>query len=416
MELIYQQPPAQQLQARSSSKKKLVALAVVSILLSFGLGFLSGQLSPTLWPQPVQEGKVEGEKVEKTYPLKKYSFPELMQRGGVASPITIVREISKSEKVMTYLFTFTTEGKKMSGVINIPVREQYDQPLPTLLMLRGFVSEEGYYPGAGSQHAAVLYAEQGYITVAPDFLGFGESDPQPGDSLEARFIKPANVLDLLASIEKHHLQPLIFNNKTIGRFDAHRLAMWGHSNGGQIALSILEITGRNIPTVLWAPVTKPFPYSVLFFTDESEDLGKYLRSILAEFEKDYDIDEFTVVKHADRIQSPMLLHQGTVDDAVPKGWSDDFYSLLSGKGKRELLTYHVYPGDNHGLTQNRQVIVERDLAFLAEKIQAAVLSLTPTAAPSPSASPSPAVTVLPTATVSKVATPSASPSLSPALR
>ena len=36
--------------------------------------------------------------------------------------------------------------------------------------------------------------------------------------------------------------------------------------------------------ILWAPVSKPFPYNILYYTDEAEDRGKWLRGEIAKFE------------------------------------------------------------------------------------------------------------------------------------
>ena len=77
---------------------------------------------------------------------------------------------------------------------------------------------------------------------------------------------------------------------SIKEWDEENIFFWGHSNGGQVALTILEITGKDYPTTLWAPVTKPFPYSILYYTDESEDKGKYIRRELSRFENLYNTD------------------------------------------------------------------------------------------------------------------------------
>ena len=45
-------------------------------------------------------------------------------------------------------------------------------------------------------------ARNGYITVSLDFLGFGLSDGESKDILEARFEKPISVMDLIESVKK----------------------------------------------------------------------------------------------------------------------------------------------------------------------------------------------------------------------
>ena len=90
----------------------------------------------------------------------------------------------------------------------------------------------------------------------------GERQSQQ-DVFEERFQTYTTAMNLLAGIEKWER--------------AGKIGIWGHSNGGQIALTVLEISQKEYPTVLWAPVSKPFPYSILYYTDEAEDRGKALR-------------------------------------------------------------------------------------------------------------------------------------------
>lgn len=358
--------------AQPTTPTRRVSVVRVGLLIGFiGVVYGSGIYSSRWWfPYfyDTDTPQVQGEQAVKEYPLRQYSFQELMTRAPQASPITIDRELEKTSEYRSFVFLYTSEGKKISGMLTVPTTAP-DQEKPVIVMSRGFVHEDNYQIGDGSKFAAREYAKQGIITVAPDYLGFGESDPQPGDPMEARFNKPVHVMDLIASVKQYHLLPVIYKTEVVGRMDTSKLGLWGHSNGGQIMLSILEATGEKYPTVLWAPVTKPFPYSVLFFTDEAYDQGKALRAILANFEADYDIEDFTIGKFIDRLQGPILLHQGTADDAVPQDWSHDFLSLLSGKGKRELVTYEVYPGDNHGLTNNFQTIVQKDVAFWREHME-----------------------------------------------
>lgn len=318
-----------------------------------------------------QNPQVQGEIVEKTYPLLQYSFPRLMQRQAESSEIVISREAARTPDAVSYVFSYTSQQRKISGMINVPIRPvDQSAPLPVLIMLRGYVPPEEYEIGKGTQHVAIEYVKKGYITIAPDFLGHGESDAEPSSALfEGRFIKPLNITDLLASVDRLGGMPLMFNGQPIAYADTSRIGMWGHSNGGQIALSVLEITGRAIPTTLWAPVTKQFPYSVLYFTDEYEDQGKGLRAAIAAFEQDYNIDEFTIGEYVNRITGKMLLHQGTNDDAVPKEWSDDFHSLVFGKGMRDQIAYYVYPQADHGLYPFHSTVIARDIAFFDKELQ-----------------------------------------------
>jgi len=211
-----------------------------------------------------------------------------------------------------------------------------------------------YFTGVGTKNAAAVFAQNGYATLAPDFLGYGQSDPPAADTIAARLEKPKHILDLLASL------------KSLPVIDPARVGLWAHSNGGQIALSVLEITGQAIPTTLWAPVSKSFPYAILYYTDESDDQGKELRRVLAEFEKDYDTFDFSIDRYWDWIQAPVQVHQGTADDAVPLEWSAGLVNIL--KKTDPEVTLYTYPGADHNLRPDWDTAVARDLQFFDQSL------------------------------------------------
>lgn len=290
----------------------------------------------------------------KEKPLEKYSYSRLKQSERKRSDIVFGNIVKENSGFISRIFYFTTEGKKVSGLINYPSKKGV---YPLVLMIRGFVDQTIYSPGVGTQRAGEVFAQNGFVTLAPDFLGYGQSASPSASSLEERFETYTTVLDLLASL------PSLNNiDKETVQVDSKKIGIWGHSNGGQIALSILEITGENYPTVLWAPVSKPFPYSILYFTDEFEDRGKALRKVVAEFEKDYDIEKYSPYNYYSWINAPIQLHQGGSDEAVPKKWSDNLYADLKKLDKK--ITYFTYPGADHNLMPTGwSMAVQRSLEF-----------------------------------------------------
>ena len=143
-----------------------------------------------------------------------------------------------------------------------------------------------------------------------------------------------------------------------------KLESGGHSNGRQIALSVLEITGKSYPTVLWAPVSKPFPYSILYFTDEFDDHGKALRKVVADFEKDYNVELYSPSNFYSWINAPIQIHQGTADDSVPLKWSDNLVADLTKLGKN--AEYFTYPEADHNLTPGWEAAIRRSSDFYKE--------------------------------------------------
>ncbi len=271
-------------------------------------------------------------------PLQKYSFPELRKRAFTGSEIELDMDNN--------LFFYEVEERRMSGQIHMP---EGRGPFPVVIMIRGYVDREMYQTGVGTSRVAGVLAKNGYITLAPDFLGYGQSDMPPENPLHERFMRPAQILELIASV------------KNLDKADKEKIYMWGHSNGGQIALSVLEISGKEIPTSLWAPVSKPFPYSILYYTDEFDDLGRALRKVIAGLEAQYEASEYSIHEYYDWIEAPIQIHQGTNDDAVPLEWSEELNERLEELDKDVRL--YVYPGADHNLLGGWDEAVRRGLEF-----------------------------------------------------
>lgn len=303
--------------------------------------------------------------------MEKYSIGNLSKANIAPSEIQIGKMIqnlpsTKSgagftsyEFSMKFAPDLSTNLKTMSGLINIP-----SQPgaFPVVVMFRGYVDPAQYFIGEGTQHAAEVLAANGYITIAPDFLGYGDSDKETANIFESRFQTWTTALALVKSIGDPS-----FAKATEGKWDGKNVFIWGHSNGGQIALTVLEITGLSYPTVLWAPVSKPFPYSILYYTDDASDSGKFLRRELSNFEDDYDTDQYSLTKYLSSIKTDLQLNQGTADEAVPIAWSD----LLDTELKEASVSaeYIKYPGADHNLTLGWDQAVNNTLTFYKKHLQ-----------------------------------------------
>ncbi|MDZ4227901.1 MAG: prolyl oligopeptidase family serine peptidase [Candidatus Levybacteria bacterium] len=315
-----------------------LGIGIILLLLILGIFIFSKNIT-------FQKEKV------KEKPLLKYTFANLKKTKFQPHPIALGISLDEKENYISQMFYYTirdviggeNKEKKVSGLINIPRKEG---TYPVVIMIRGFVPIETYATGIGTKRAGEVFAENGFITLAPDFLGYGESDNPEGGSIEERLQTYTAVLTLLSSLNNLNSGLTASYSGKI-KADVSRVGIWGHSNGGHIAISILEITGKNYPTVLWAPVSKPFPYSILYFTDDIADHGKALRKVVAEFENDYDIELYSPSNFYSWINASIEIHQGTADDAVPLKWSDQLVSDL--KKLEKNVTYFTYPGADHNL-------------------------------------------------------------------
>lgn len=292
-------------------------------------------------------------------PLEKYSFENLRKREYPGGEIKLEKVLQEQNSYTSWLFSYFSDGKKITGMANIPLRpakrSSEQAKFPVVVMLRGYADEEIYFTGLGTRKAAGFFAENGFLTLAPDFLGFADSDSSSADILEARFYRPIEVLNLLSSVP------------SLKQADSQRIGLWAHSNGGQIALSVLEIIQKPIPTVLWAPVTQGFPQSVLQYMGELDDQGKKVKAAIEEFLRLYDPELFSIDNYFSEIQSPLQVHQGTADEYIKTEWTDEFVEEMKSLGKK--IAYYKYRHNDHNLKQSWDLVVSRDLQFFQKNLR-----------------------------------------------
>jgi dipeptidyl aminopeptidase/acylaminoacyl peptidase len=289
-------------------------------------------------------------------PLEKYSILRLSGRIFTGSQIVLDEATATMSAYTVYAFHFTSDNKKITGIAHIPNTATSENKKPVIVQFRGYVDREKYFPGEGTQRSAEVYAANGFISLAPDFLGYGGSDMPSTDVFEERFETYTTALNLLASVS------------TLPMADPDRIGVWGHSNGGQIALTALEILGRPVPAVLWAPVSKPFPYSILYYTDEVPDHGKLLRKELAKFEEQYDAEQYSLANYVSRITGSVQIHQGSADTEVPIAWSDTLAKTLEASSS--AVNYFVYPGTDHNMLPDAwNTVISRDVTFFEKYLR-----------------------------------------------
>ena len=324
--------------------KKIIFIILIPVALVIFIYFLNPKqplLSPLIQTPP------------KPKPLLAYTFENLRQTKFPQTQITAGHKVSENPDFLSQMFYFSipqapnsTTMKKVSGVLNVPTKPG---AYPVIIMFRGFAPKETYESGIGTQPSAKVFAQNGFITLAADFLGYGESDNASTNGFEDRLQTYTTALTLLSSLPTLNTGLEASYSGKI-KADISKIGIWGHSNGGQIALSTLAISGLPYPTVLWAPVSKSFPYSILYYTDESDDQGKALRRALANFEQDYDTEQFSPSNFYQWIKAPIEINQGAVDQEVPVWWSDDLVKTL--KKDKVDVTYFTYPGADHNLQPN----------------------------------------------------------------
>ena len=113
--------------------------------------------------------------------------------------------------------------------------------------------------------------------------------------------------------------------------------------------------------MLWAPMTNPFPKSVLDTASDLDDGGRMVMEAIGEFEKNYDSRRYAFENYYDWMESFVLINQGTADYWCEVEWQKRVVNGLLEKGKKAEL--RIWASDDHNLSKNWEEVVERDILF-----------------------------------------------------
>lgn len=305
--------------------------------------------------QPVSDQTISITPTETLPNYKPYTFENLSQRKFPEGKIKLGAVLAKEDNYTSYVFTYQSDGKTISGMANIPIGSS---KCPVIVLLRGYADSQNYHVGLGTEKSANFLAANGFLTLAPDFLGYGYSDWEDKDILMARFYRPVEVLNLLSAIS------------SLPSADTNRIGLWGHSNGGQIALSILEITGKSYPTSLWAPVSLGFPECILTYLGVQEEVGNPVKEKVEKFLTYNDPKKYSITEYFDKIKAPFIVHQATSDELIKVEWTKTLAKRLKEQGNQ--VDFYLYSKENHNFNRYKEtgdLLRQRDLEFFKKYLR-----------------------------------------------
>jgi dipeptidyl aminopeptidase/acylaminoacyl peptidase len=207
-------------------------------------------------------------------------------------------------------------------------------------------------------------AKSGYIVFKSDYRGHGNSEgvasgayATPGYTLD--------VLNAMASLKKYK------------DADPNRIGMWGHSMGGQLTLRSL-VTVRDIKAaVIWAGVVASYR-DLLTQWRRPIDGGApnpvtsgWRQTLTAEYGSPEENPQFwnsiSPNTYVADIQTPIQLHHGTADASVPIRLSEILADEL--KGANKPYEFFRYPNDDHNLSKNLSLAMQRTVVFFDKYVK-----------------------------------------------
>ncbi len=325
------------LPTNAATQKPGVAITVVMTVTSTP----TSPAAITVTPQPLPTST--------PHPMAAYTIAGLRQRDYPGGTIEVDSWMADEAYFDKYAITYPSDGLTISGILQIPKGEG---PFPVIILNHGYHERATYFSGAGTWQQAEYLNYRGYLTIAPDFRSWGNSDS--GASFFHTGLV-ADVMNLIASLP------------SIPQADASRIGMWGHSMGGGITTKVLLVTDEVKAAVLHAPnsandadlIARWGPGCLPGQTELVEcNPGEVIPADLpAEIQDAYlaaasspeMLQQIAPIYHLDDVSVPVQIHIGLGDGAeveqTPPEWAPALHAALQAAGKESTL--FIYPEQGH---------------------------------------------------------------------
>ena len=284
-----------------------------------------------------------------------YFIETLRQKALDGGDFRIERKLTENEFYSKVLFTYHSDGLKVSGTMNIPKSKKPGTGFPILVLAHGLIPVDIYFPGRGSKREQDFFAKNGFVTLHPDFRGLGESDPNPYPHHDFYVGYTRDVVNLLEALKK--VNPVLF--------DLNRVGMWGHSMGGGIASRVALLAPEIKAFVLFAPISADAKDN---FYELSKEEMQWLQDSYGTGEKaDKIFTQVSPLNYFTEVSAPVQIHHGTEDKDVPISFSEKMFMEFKRLGKR--VEFFAYPGEKHEFVDAWTMASLRALQFFDKYVK-----------------------------------------------
>jgi dipeptidyl aminopeptidase/acylaminoacyl peptidase len=235
------------------------------------------------------------------------------------------------------------DGQEVPAWLFVPKGLDRSRKHPAIVWIHGDGVNQNYDGWHVQRNYAVYYSfhqyllQQGYVVIAPDYrgsIGYGRA------WREGVYMDVGGKDAKDAWMAARYLTSLPY-------VDGDRLGVWGLSYGGFFTL--IAVTDQ--PTLYRAAVDVAGVVDYAMYYEDPYH-GGWTASRIGTPEQHPDVYErASPLSHVDRLERPLLVLHGTADVNVPYLHSVRLVDELLKKGKGDLLTYAMYPGEFHYFTR-----------------------------------------------------------------
>jgi dipeptidyl aminopeptidase/acylaminoacyl peptidase len=268
----------------------------------------------------------------------------LRQRPYPGGEIAITSYWEETDAFTRYTISYPSDGLTISGMMAVPKGEG---PFPVIILNHGYIPPSEYWTGADTYDASTYLASRGFLTISPDFRGWGRSDA--GENI-FRTGLAIDVMNLISSLP------------SLPQADPARVGIWGHSMGGGAVSWVMAVDPRVKASLLYAPVSADARDRRRFGGGGSPDSSNRLWSDDPAF-----IDKISPINYFDGVAGVVQIHQGDVDATTPPRWAQAIHQALLAAGKP--VEYFNYEGQGHALKGDAwRAFMQRTAEFFGEHL------------------------------------------------
>lgn len=160
-----------------------------------------------------------------------------------------------SQAYESYLLSYHSDQLRIYARLDIPSTPKPEDGFPVIVFLHGWVGEDAaptsnffYAPDAYYGPSIDSYVDAGFVVISPGFRGHGTVNGVAADGIEylqawdnGTYLSPLfyaiDVLNLLEGLPKLAAEQSL-------ELDPNRIFLAGHSQGGDVALTVLAVAGE----------------------------------------------------------------------------------------------------------------------------------------------------------------------------
>ena len=244
-----------------------------------------------------------------------------------------------------FAVTYRSEDLRISGIMNVPAGRG---PFPVLVLNHGYIEPAIYVTEQGLAREQDWLARREYVVLHTDYRNHAGSDNDPNVDYELRLPYAVDVVNAVRAVKRSDLPYL----------DRDGVGLLGRSMGGNVTFNAL-VARPGLAADNWRQFYQP-----------SEDRSDVNARMARTYGLPAESPEFwraaSPRRYLDRLEQPVLMHHGALDDSCPLAWSRATVRAMREQGQRVRLA--TYAGEGHTLYAQWPRSMMRTTAFFDQNL------------------------------------------------